>query len=252
MADTTAYFQLSGDGLPADVDVVRYRAREAVSQPFEVIIELATGDGGFEVEKCLRKSYLLTVVDALGRERVFHGVCDRAEFIDLIGEDSGKFRMYHRLTLRPALWALRYIEDCRIWQNKSVIDVFMDVLTSSGIEASKIALSTTKAYEPREFCVQYRESRFAFVSRLMEDEGIFYFFRHSPDGHAMVIGDDPSVFAPSDEAPEVVFAMSASLGVGGEPLADFARTRSLRTSNVVLKDYDFKNPQSAPLATVPA
>src|SRR5262249_19734782 len=114
LADTTAYFHLSGDGLPAGVDVVRYRAREAVSQPFEVIIELATSDSAFEAEKCLRKSYLLTVIDGKGGERVFHGVCDQAEFIDLIGEHDKTFRYYHRITSRPALWALRYIEDCRI------------------------------------------------------------------------------------------------------------------------------------------
>jgi type VI secretion system secreted protein VgrG len=248
LADPTAYFHLSGKDLPADADVVRYRAREAVSQPFEVIIEFASKETGFEVEKCLRKSYLLTIVDGLGKERVFHGVCDQAEFIDLIGEHSGEFRMYYRITLRPALWGLRYIEDCRIWQQKNVKEIIDEVFTASGIDGSKVDWQQFQTYEPREFCVQYRESRFNFVSRLMEDEGLFYFFRHTPDGHKMVIGDDPNAFQPSDDAPEVRFAMSAGLGIQGEPLADFQRTRSLRTSAVLLKDYDFEKPQNAPMA----
>lgn len=252
MPADNALFHLSGDGLPADTRVLRYRAREAVSQPYEVSVEFSTTEESFEAEKSLRKSYLLTIIDAMGRQRLFHGVCDEAQFLGVIGDagsaGANRTRNFFRFVLRPALWGLRYIEDCRIWQQKSVVDIIKDVLESSGIEDSKVDWQTFNDYEPREFCVQYRESRFAFVSRLMEDEGIFYFFRHTADGHKMVIGDDPNAFQPADDAPEVRFAMGEGLGFSGEPIRDFSRTRSLRTSQVRIRDYDFEKPQVKPTA----
>ncbi|MEO7092897.1 MAG: type VI secretion system tip protein TssI/VgrG, partial [Polyangiales bacterium] len=98
-----------------------------------------------------------------------------------------------------------------------------------------------------------RESEFAFISLLMEEEGIFYFFRHTADGHKMTIADQVDAFAPDEEAgaPEVFFAMSAGMGMMGEPLHDFTRTRSLRTSDVTLRDFDFEKPNTPPQANVP-
>jgi len=240
---TTALLDLRGDKLPADVQVIRYEAREAVSRCFEVDVELSTTDPGYRVDPCLRTTALLTVVDGLGGERFFHGVVDRAEFVYWTGTH------YHfRLRLRPALAALAHREDSRIFQEMSVTDVVSTVLSEAGVD--KVELQLKEQYDPRELIVQYRESQLDFVHRLLEEEGIFYFFRHTPDEHTLVIADDPGAFAPADDAPPVVFSMAQ--GFGGQPLSDFSRTRALRTSAVLLRDYDFEKPVQKPEAKIPA
>jgi type VI secretion system secreted protein VgrG len=240
---TTALLDLRGEKLPADVAVIRYEAREAVSRCYEIDVELSTTDPGYRVDPCLRTSVLLTVVDGLGGERFFHGVVDRAEFAYWTGTH------YHfRLRLRPALAALAHREDSRIFQEMSVVEAVQTILSEAGID--KVEVQVQGTYEPREIVVQYRESQLNFVQRLLEEEGIFYFFRHTPDGHTLVIADDPNAFAPAEDAPPVAFSMAQ--GFGGQPLSDFSRTRALRASAVMLRDYDFEKPGQKPEANIPA
>jgi type VI secretion system secreted protein VgrG len=251
--EQTAFFTLSGDTLPGDLWVLRYQAREGVSRLFEVEVEFATEDASFDIAKCMRKSMVLSIVDGAGKTRFFHGIVDRAEYLDLIGAEADKVRMSFRVVLKPSITALQYRENSRIFQFKSTVEIIKDVFKDAGIDEKSIVWMTNGTYEPREFCVQYRESELAFVSRLMEEEGIFYFFRHTADGHKMTIADQVDAFAVDEEggAPEVMFAMSAGMGLLGEPLHDFSRTRSLRTSDVTLRDFDFEKPNTPPQANVP-
>ncbi|APR86858.1 Putative vgr related protein [Minicystis rosea] len=243
MPEQTAYLDLRGEKLPTDVAVIRYAAREAISRPYEIQVELSTADPGYRIDACLRTSVLLTLIDAVQGQRVFHGVVDHAEFIGWTGTH------YHfTIRLRPALAALAHREDSRIFQEQSVLDVIKTIFSEAGI--ARVDDQTKASYEPRELIVQYRESQLNFVQRLMEDEGIFYFFRHEPEGHTLVLGDTPEAFVPSDDAPEVSFAMAQ--GIGGLPLDDFSRTRSLRTSAVRLRDFDFEKPGVKPDAKIPA
>ena len=250
MPATDALFQLSGEVLPADARVQRYRAREAVSQPFEVEVDFSTLDSSFDVTRCLRESLLLSIVDGAGRARYFHGVCERAEFVDLIGQGANETRLYFRVLLRPALAALAHRENSKIWQFNPTPDVIKDVLAGAGVD--KVEWKAYQSYDQREFVVQYRESELAFISRLLEDEGLFYFFRHGPEGHVMIVADDPDAFKVPDGEDAVVLAMDSGLGLLGEPLGDFSRTRALRTGHVALRDYDFEKPQNAPVAGVDA
>ena len=243
MPATSAYIDLRGDKLPADVAVIRYAAREAISRPYEIDIELSTADPAYRIDSCLRSSALLTMVDAAQGERFFHGVIDRAELVFWTGT------LFHfRVRLRPGIAALAHREDARLFQEQSVVDVIKTIFAEAGIDKVEWLLGAT--YEPRELITQYRESQLNFVQRLMEDEGIQYFFRHGPDGHTIVLADDEGAFAPADDAPEVRFSMGQ--GLGGAPLSDFSRTRALRTSMVKLRDYDFEKPQQKPEADVPA
>src|SRR5690606_31952008 len=103
-------------------------------------------------------------------------------------------------------------------------------------------------YPPREFTVQYRESTFNFVSRLLEDEGISYFFAHTQEGHTLVLVDTPMAFENHDghfpEQAKVAFSLSAGLFQNAEPLTAFRRKRSLRTTSAHLRDFEFKTPQT--------
>ncbi len=243
MAASTGLIDLRGPGLPEDLLVIRYEVREAISRPFEIEVELSTADPGFVASAVLRKSALLTIVDAVGGQRLFHGVIDRLDFDYLTGT-----RFHFKLRLRPTLSALAHRENCRIFQDESIVDVIKTLFTESGVD--KVEEQLKGSYGPREFIVQYRESELDFVHRLLQDEGIFYFFRHEAEGHTLVLADDPAAFIAADDAPAVSFAMGQ--GFAGEPLKIFSRTRALRTSNVLLRDYDQEKPQQAPEASIPA
>ena len=223
--------------------MIRYEAREAISRPFEIEVELSTADPGFIAATVLRKSALLTLVDAQGGQRLFHGVIDRLDFDYLTGT-----RFHFKLRLRPALSALAHRENCRIFQDQSIVDIVKTLFKESGVD--KVEDQLRGSYGPREFVVQYRESELDFVHRLLQDEGIFYFFRHEAEGHTLVLADDPRAFVAADDAPVVAFAMGQ--GFAGEPLSIFSRTRALRTSNVLLRDYDHEKPQQHPEAEIPA
>jgi type VI secretion system secreted protein VgrG len=241
---TLADFRLEGPPMPADTVVEGYEALEALSRPFEIDVDFYTTDATFDVDSCLTQALLLTVVDQYGVSRSFHGVVDRAEFVKLAFD-----RFYFHVHMVPALSALAYREDCRIFQNKSIIQVIATIFTEAGFNAD-VQWQLKNTYTPREYIVQYRESMFNFVSRLMEDDGILYFFQHAPSGHTMVVADSEDAFQPQD-VPGVQFQIGQGLAAGMENLEHFTRTRSLRQTNVQLRDYDFEKPQLKPESTLP-
>jgi type VI secretion system secreted protein VgrG len=244
VAATNALIDLRGEKLPADVATIRYEAREAISFPYEVDAEFSTEDAGFKVDDCLRSRLVLSLIDAAGGMRHFDGIVERAEFLYFTGT-----RFHFRVRLRPTLAALARREGCKIYQDMSVVDVVKDVFAQAGVD--KVEWHLLATYGSREFIVQYRESELAFVHRLLESEGIFYFFRQSDTaGHTLILADDPSAFIKADDAPEVEFSMAQ--GSSGEPLAELVRTRRLRTTSALLRDFDFEKPQTLPEATQPA
>jgi type VI secretion system secreted protein VgrG len=240
---TTNFFVLEGAALPADAITVAYDAFEAISRPFEVTVEFYTIDDSFEIDACLREPFLLTVMGPDGQTRNLHGIADRAEFVRYYAK-----RFYFRLRLVPALSALAHREDCRIFQDLCVVDVVQQIFVEAGLGDS-VTWQLSHTYPPREFIVQYRETGLNFVSRLLEDDGFFYYFTHSPSGHSMIVADTEQAFAPAADADPV--AMSMAQGAGGDSLRVFSRTRSLRTTQVLLRDFDFEKPQVKPDSALP-
>lgn len=92
---------------------------------------------------------------------------------------------YYQATIVPGLWFLTRTRDCRIYQNKDVVSIIKEVFGQHGITAEYKLGDVT--YPTREFCVMYRESYFDFISRLMEQEGIYYYFKHEDGKHTVVL-----------------------------------------------------------------
>lgn len=244
--DTTGSFTLVGDKLPGDAFATRFEAYEAISEPYEIHVELYTLDASFRVTDCLRTKVCLVVADAQQRIRYFDGIVDQAEFLHFTGQ-----RYYFRLRLRPALAALAHREDCRIFQEKTIIQVIQQIFVDAGF-GDKVVWRLSKAYEPLEYIVQYRETMLNFVSRLLEEHGIYYFFAHGSDGHTLIVGDDPAGFAQEDELEPAILSLAQGGDKGTEHLETFTRTRTLGTSLSHVLDYDFEKPQARPEAAVPA
>lgn len=245
MPSDLSSFVLVGDTLPGDAVTSRFQAAEAISEPYAITVTFTTEDSAFRVESCLRNRLCLAVTNAQGEQRFFDGVVDQARFIR-----SKNKEFQFEVRLRPALAALAHREGCRIFQNQSIVDIIQTIFDEAGF-GDKVEWRLSQSYEPREFVVQYRETHLNFVSRLMEDNGLFYFFVHNADGHTMVIGDNSSAFTADSEARPVVFGMAQGGGSYVEPLRIFSRRRAIRASSVHLLDFDFEKPGQKPDAQLP-
>jgi type VI secretion system secreted protein VgrG len=246
-------FHLSGDKLPADAHAIAYEAHEGLSRRFSVTVDMWTSDAGFEPEQALRTPALLTIDHQESEPRYFHGIVVEIELMDAEEDKSGT-RYRWRLTLGTFLDALFHREGSRIFQDLTPIHVVRKIFEGAGISEDHVQWLLYNDYKPREYIVQYRESELNFVERIFEDEGLFYFFRHSPEGHKLVVADDASAFAETQEGETVQLAVAQAAGASGlvTHVQDFTRTRSLRTTEVYLRDYDFKKPTVLPDSTQPA
>jgi type VI secretion system secreted protein VgrG len=157
----------------------------------------------------------------------------------------GRYQVYN-LVMRPWLWLLSRTTDCRIYENKTVREIIEDVFTRAGFSSgTDFEWRLHESYEKREYTVQYRETDLAFVSRLMEEEGIFYFFEHSQNHHTCVLGDSKSAYREAPKFPSVpVVSIVGADYLGREHLFDWHSERRTRTGKVVLNDYDFKKPST--------
>ncbi|WP_236255039.1 type VI secretion system Vgr family protein, partial [Pseudomonas sp. Y39-6] len=155
---------------------------EELGRLFAYELQLTSLDANIDLNQLLGKPMSVGVQLADGGERHFHGIV--AQCSQSI--DQGQFASY-QVTLRPWLWLLSRTSDCRIFQNLSIPQIIKQVFRDLGFSDFEDALS--RSYREWEYCVQYRETSFDFVSRLMEQEGIYYFFRHEQDRHVLVLAD---------------------------------------------------------------
>lgn len=116
----------------------------------------------------------------------------------------------YQVVLRPWLWWLTLASNNRVFQNLSTSDIVTTIFKAHGFTDFKLSLSGS--YEPREYCVQYGETDFAFVSRLLEEEGIFWFFTHEDGKHTLVLGDSSDAFPPIPNGPKVPY-LGQGIGV---------------------------------------
>ncbi len=234
------------DVLPSDAQAHGYTAHEAVSLPYAVDVEFSTTDASFRVDDCLRHRMVLVVDDAHGNTRYYDGLPDQVRFLAHRGDDN-----MFGVRLRPALAALEHREGSRIFQDMSPVDVIKQILSDAGVDKD-VQWQLRQTYAKREFLCQYRETEMNFVHRLLEDEGIFYFFHHSIDDHQLIFADDPAVFALPPGAPPVVLAPRTGAGAGAQALTGLHRARTLRATQVALRDWDFEKPDVFPESALPA
>lgn len=162
-----------------------FHGEEALSRPFHLTLELRSERPDVDFSQVVGRGAGITVRLEGGGERHLHGIVTR--FVQ-----AGTFDDFTRYIaeLRPWPWLLTLSRDSRIFQNLSVPQLLQKLFEEHGFTDFRLALR--RGYEPRDYCVQYQESTFDFISRLMEDEGIFYFFEHSRERHTLVLADDPS------------------------------------------------------------
>jgi len=225
----------------ADLDldlfsVIRYRGREGLCQLYRFEIEVSTSEAEIQFDDVVGKNAVLSINTENGT-RWFHGVVSRFE---MIGETHEL--MYFRAELVPEVWLLTHRYNSRIFQNQAVNDIITDVLTKAGIPSDRYKFVLEQTYEPREYCVQYRETDYNFICRLMEEEGIWWAFEQTQDSHTLVMADSTSAYAPVEGEAELPYQAPTGMMVEEEHVFRFRLGQSVRPGSVVLRDFSFENP----------
>lgn len=168
----------------------RFEGNEQLSKPFMYRAELVSENPNLSFDDLVSK--LVTVsVDCHGKTRYFNGIVGEFSQSETARSPDDDQLTYYQMTIHPIFWMLRFTQDCRIFQFLSPMAIVKKILSENGVYYVD---DRTKecGNDPREYCVQYNESHFDFISRLLEEEGIFYYFRHESDHHTIVFGDSIS------------------------------------------------------------
>ena len=212
---------------------------EYLSEPFLFELSTLTAQDIVDASALVGKPAHVTLVDGDGNKRYIHGIVTR------FSQDERRCTA----ELRPWIWMLSLTSDCRIFQNKSVPDIITAVFGDCGQAdyRSDLVLS----YSALDYCVQFQETALEFVSRLMEEAGIAYYFEHSESAHTLVMIDDPSKYPACPHADSLPFLplpdsrdWLTHLRINSASLSQRVATGKFQTD-----DYNFITPSTELKAT---
>ncbi|HUG96865.1 MAG TPA: type VI secretion system tip protein TssI/VgrG, partial [Nitrososphaera sp.] len=235
--------------LGTDVLLVQgFNATEHLSGLFYLNIELmAERSKADQVKPESLLGTLATLTVALdddfsgGKMRIFNGVVKKFS----LGSQDERF-CYYSMQLVPWSWLLSQKADCRVFQDLSALDIIKKIFDDIKGKFSSLVKykdATTKSYTKLDYCVQYRESDLNFVSRLMEEEGIFYFFKHTKSGHELVLADSAEACEACEHQSEVRFAPEGGVDEREKDVVlSWNSQQEIHPGKHVLRDYHFQMP----------
>lgn len=212
--------------------------QEELSRPFQIDAELSSEDGQIVFDDVIGHAATIRMDVGKNEVRYFHGFVSRFIQVANVGGYA-----HYRATIVPWIWLLTRTSDCRIFQEKSVPEIIEEILQGHGFSDYKLRL--TGNYAKKEYCVQYRETDFNFFSRLLEQEGIYYFFEHEQGKHNLILADSISAHSPFPGFEEVPFQELEKGASGREAITDWIAEKELQPVAYALNDYDFKKPKAS-------
>lgn len=220
-----------------------FTGSEGLGEPFGFEIEALSEEENIDFDKALGQACSIKLKTYDNKERFFCGILVNAQWA---GEESGGEKNYSRysLLLRPWFWLLNHSANCRIFLDKNVKEIIEKVFTDLGFSSGRdFKFRTTANYETIGYCVQYRESDYAFVSRLMEQYGIYYYFEHKDAQHTMVLADSRTSHSVISELPKIKYnAQVAGYSRAEQHLTSWVSDRRFCTGTIELNDYDYLKP----------
>ena len=170
------------------LSLVSIEGEDGLSTTFSFRLELASSNSSLDLTQALTQAIAVTFNLPGGQSQILHGIV--TSFGQGTQSENGSTTYFARI--EPWFALLRMNTNQRIFQNQTVPDIITQVFSDLGLSDYKNSLTAT--YTARDYCVQYGETTFDFLSRLMESEGIFYFFIHTASAHTLVLADDASAF----------------------------------------------------------
>ena len=236
--------RLKGPLGPKKMILVRADISEKMSTLTETDIQFISPDHNMKMEDVVGQRLSLELDDEEGNTRHWHGYCVSCAFEGRMGGQG-----LYRAEVRPWLWFLTLHSDCRIFQEKSALDVIKEIFSDRGF--SDIQDKTSSNFEKREYLVQYRETDYEFVTRLMEEEGMYYYFTHDSSKETLVLADGSGSHSPLQDAAEIRFEFKEDGSSGGgagsfkrdeDHIYEWKSSERVNTGKVSLTDYDFTKP----------
>jgi type VI secretion system secreted protein VgrG len=218
--------------------VTGFHGHEEVSHPFrfDVDIIIAESDAA-ALADALGDTALLEIQLPAGGTRKVAGVV--ASIDDGPCLDQG--RQTFRVRLVPMLWLLGLRKTSRIFQEKTVVEIVTAVLDGASVPHREALVGT---YAKRVYCVQHQETDLAFVTRLLAEEGIAFFFEHASSGETVVLADNVHAYSPIAGDPALVFrAVREGMIPEERHVGPFAPVRAMASGKVLHRDYDFRKPR---------
>jgi type VI secretion system secreted protein VgrG len=225
----------------ADIILKSLHGHEAISELYEYRAVFSSPDNALDLEKALG-SPINIAIQSESQERYIDGII--TEFSQ--GSTGGKEDIYlteYSAVIRPKLWLLTLDNNYLIFQNKKYIDIINQILKDGDIKDINNKTSSCGTVEA-EYCVQYGESSFNFISRLMEFSGIFYYFEHSKNKHTLVLADSASAYdkVPKTSKLEFVKGKHKTLQLG--KVFNTSVTTSVNTGGYSTADYNYTKSQT--------
>jgi type VI secretion system secreted protein VgrG len=219
-----------------------FTGEEAISHLFSFNLELWSENSAIKFEDILGQGISFGVLGpAGGKPRHIHGI------VTSFAQLPGTFRLArYRATVAPKIWVLTRTQNLRIFQDQKVPEILETVL-----QGFDVAWELHRTYPKREYCVQYRETDFNFMSRLMEEEGIFYFFRHTASGHKLVIADDAVSYQDIPDDATLIYDEVAGGTREESRISGWMKTQELGSGKNTLEDYNYGKPTLAMMVSQP-
>jgi type VI secretion system secreted protein VgrG len=228
------------------IKVLRVEATEALGRPFAMSVDFLAPLGEIDLLPHMGKPAGITVFHEDALMRYFHGIVVEGEYL------AEQFNGFHyRLSLRPWTYLMSRTKNYAIFQDKSVIDIAKIIFAKCG--SAKVSYAKlSKDRKKRVYCVQYGESDFAFLTRLFEEEGIYYYFDHSPDKHEMILceavgshEDGKSaamIYNPASDSITNADATARTVLAKKDYISRwFERITTGGEAKVTMRDFDFEN-----------
>ena len=218
-----------------------FKGIEGISRLFRFELKLLSENQNIVFEDIVGKNVTILITLADGSQRPINGLISR--FAQERGyEDAGPDSnlSYYSATMVPWLWLLTRTANSRIFQNLSVPDIVKKTFEDKGFRDVKMRLHGN--YKPREYCVQYRETDYNFVSRLLEDEGIFYFFEHEKGKHTLLLADTPEDHSPCPYQESAVYQLTTGGWFDEDTITGIEKRQEITAGKYTQTDYNFKTP----------
>jgi len=221
--------------------LIRCAGTEEISSPFSFELEMLSENHNIAFKDIIGENVTVSILLADGSRRYFNGIISRFSQGRGGSEANGDTRFSnYTATMVPFFWLLTRTSDSRIFQALSVPDIVEKILKEK--EVLDYELKLHGSYDKRDYCVQYRETDFNFVSRLLEEEGIYYFFKHEEKKHILVMADVPDEHKPCPKQETARYQISAGGRLEEDVLATLDIAQEIRVGKYTLNDFNFETP----------
>ena len=216
---------------------------EGLSTPFSFELELLSENHSIPFQDIIGKTVAISIVLANGEKRYFNGLISRFSQGRGSSDEGGNLRLAgYTATMVPWFWLLTRTADSRIFQNLSVPEIVEKIFKEKGFLDYKNKLHVS--YDKWDYCVQYRETDFNFICRLLEEEGIYYFFEHEDKKHTLVLSDAPEEHKSCPNQKTARYQISAGGWLEEDTLLSLEVMQEIKPGKYTLKDFNFETPNT--------